>query len=240
VSVWLTIPSCRQIAEAKACFGAWRARGYRIALLRQGDPVEADLLIPTGSYLGWARSINILTREVLRRDPSCMWCVGGGDDTFPDESKTAEQIESDCLAHFMRGRKVGLGDCSFAWVDETLGVMQPIGDLQAWPGSRIDRFAGSPWMGRAWCERSYLGDGPMPSHYHHNFGDEELQEVAIKYGVFWQREDLTHRHEHALRHGTTWPAHLQAINAPEAWKQARDLFNERKRLGFPGSEVIAR
>ena len=80
MSVWFAVPSCRAVPEAEDCFRRWRAQGYKVAVLRQGEPIEADLLIPTGEYLGWGKSTNILARRVLALDPTASWIVGGGDE----------------------------------------------------------------------------------------------------------------------------------------------------------------
>lgn len=253
MSVWFCIPSCRPAPEASACLAKWKAQGYKIALLRQGEPIEADILIPTGEYLGWARSTNILAREVLRRDPECDWVVGGGDDYWPDLNRWASHIATECDAYFNGG------DDRYWQIQSTgmdlirFGVMQPTGDR--WgdsPSARItygeergailDRIAGSPWMGREWCERAYLGNGPMWDGYHHLYADEELQEVAVKLGVFWQRRDLVQYHDHPGRTNAAayHEGHLAAINTPESWAQHSAMFEDRKRKGFPGSEPCAR
>ena len=148
MSVWLCIPSCRPVAETEDCLRRWRFLGYKIAVLRQGEPVEADLLIPTEHYLGWARSTNILAREVLRRFPSACAIVAGGDDYWPVPEIQADQIAVDCqLWAQMRGLRPGMF------------VMQPTGDrwgdsesarqtYGADRGAVIDRIAGESAHGR--------------------------------------------------------------------------------------------
>jgi hypothetical protein len=241
MSVWFCIPSCRSAVEAEACLAKWRALGYKIALLRQGEPVDADLLIPTGEYLGWARSTNILAKEVLRRDASASWLVGGGDDYFPDRDHEAGAIADECSKHF-----AGL------YPLDKWGVMQPTGDR--WGdsessrlefgqdrGAQIDRICGSPWMGREWCHRAYMGIGPMWPGYHHLYADEELHGVAKKLGVLWQRRDLTQYHNHPCRtqgHGVYQTGHLAPLYSPEAWAREREHFEDRKRKGFPGAEPL--
>lgn len=245
MSVWFCIPSCRAAAEAKACLDKWRGMGYKIALLRQGSAVEADLLIPTGEYLGWARSTNILAREVLRRDPDCAFVVGGGDDYVPDFGTTAGSIAVQCGKRFMNIHADAQDDFT-----STYGVMQPTGDR--WgdsPSARmtygedrgaiLDRVAGSPWMGREFCERAYLGNGPMWDGYHHMFADEELCAVAEAQGVYWRRPDLTQYHEHYSRIPGMEPS-AGEIYSREEWGFSSQMFNDRKWKGFPGSEPICR
>lgn len=199
--------------------------GYKVALLRQGEPVAADLLIPTDRYLGWAESTNILAREILKTDPRAEWIVGGGDDYIPDLAHRAEEIGRQCTEHF----------------GGTFGVMQPTGDRWGPSPSKayIDGIAGSPWMGREWCRRMYGGRGPMFPGYHHMFGDEELQCVAIKLGVFWQRRDLIQFHDHWGRQpGHNIPAFLQPVNTSKHWNDSQRLFVGRRNTGWPGHNPI--
>lgn len=251
MSVWFAIPSCREAPEAKACLDRWREMGYKIAILRQGQPIEADLVIPTGEYLGWARSTNILAREVLRRDRDASWIIGGGDDYLPDSYYHPHEIALQNAKRFM-GSDLNTGDIFSLMKKSTFGVVQPTGDR--WGdsessratygenrGAIIDRVAGSPWMGREWIERSYLGDGPMWSGYHHCFADEELLEVATTAGVYWARPDLTQYHDHASRKTsdrTCWPAHLEPAITGANWDHDYKMFAERKAKGFPGSQSI--
>jgi hypothetical protein len=238
MSVWFCIPSCRPLAECGLRFEKWRAQGYRIALLRQGDHVpniEAQFM--TSKYRGWAASVNWLAKEVLLGDADAQWIVSGGDDTIPDPNHTADEIAAQCEEHF-KG---------------TFGVMQPTGDRwgddaysrSKWGedrGAMIDRIAGSPWMGREWCERAYHGNGPMFAGHFHCWSDQELCEVAEKLGVYWRRRDLIHKHEHWLRDN---PNITPDRVAPQSWAVAsadyhngRALFEERKAVGFPGHEPL--
>jgi hypothetical protein len=239
MNVWFAIPSCRPAAEAEPILAKWRERGYKIALLRQGEPLEADLTIQTDHYLGWAPSINILARFIVEHDPDAEFIVSGGDDTEPDTDHAAEKIGRECREYFEEP-----GARKFEWIGATFGVMQPTGDLKLWPGSAIDRFAGSPWMGREFCRRMYGGSGPLFDGYHHMFADEELQEVATKLGVFWQRPDLIHKHMHWGRRAggarrEDIPDFLQHVNSREHWNESEALFNARKAAGWPGHEPIA-
>lgn len=155
-------------------------------------------------------------------------------------------------------------------VAPTFGVMQPTGDrwgeaackacvggaiedLRSENGcpscggsgvsATIDRIAGSPWMGREFCRRMYHGSGPMYNGYHHNFADEELQNVAQKLGVFWQRRDLIQEHRHWARPRGDWrdaPEWAKKINDPKFsdWDKSKALFAARKAAGFPGHEPL--
>jgi hypothetical protein len=219
MSVWLTIPSIR---PGGGTIPKWREAGYKIAVLRQGDPIEADIHIHTDAYLGWAASINRLMRMVFEADPTCDWCVGGGDDTLPDPVLlTPIWGAEDCSLHF----------------GGTFGVMQPTGDTWADSGGRIiERFAGSPWIGREFARRAYGGRGPL-FEYPHCWADEELQNVATKLGVFWQRRDLTHQHQHWGRGAEAKPEWWDGIAGAD-YHASRALFEQRKKAGWPGHEVI--
>jgi hypothetical protein len=80
------------------------------------------------------------------------------------------------------------------------------------------------------------------------FVDEELQNVALKYGVLWQRRDLIHLHKHFMREsealdsravgGKQRPAFLDEANSREHWMKYEKLFKDRRAAGFPGSESL--
>lgn len=249
MSVWLTLPSCRRKHEAEDCFRRWKNLGYKIAILRQGEPIDSDLVdvqVPTEHYLGWPKSTNILCKSVLAEDSTMLWCVGGGDDYWPDPTSPQSEIAHECIRHFESVHSPLGGP--------TLSIMQPTADR--WGdnessratfgqdrGAIIDRVAGSPWMGREWIERAYQGNGPMFDGYHHLYADEELQAVAEKLGVFWQRRDLNQYHNHPARtdpkgYGVYQEGHLKPLYNPEAYAKEKALFDSRKAAGFPGSEPL--
>lgn len=250
MSCWLTIPSIRPNGGTVPL---WVERGYRVCLVRQGPPVEIPgvVNIMTDRYLGWAASINLAVAHVLENDPEMTWAVAGGDDTEPDPNHTPKEIAEECSAYFgaLHAERMDkdpthrkIAECSVEdWLRmSTFGVMQPIGDLKLWPNSRIDNFAGSPWLGREWCERAHQGRGPMDDRFLHMFGDESLMCVAQKYGVFWQRPDLIHKHMHALRPGGGGlPEFLKPLNTPEHWRESQMLFNGLKAQDWPGCEPLA-
>ena len=98
-------------------------------------------------------------------------------------------------------------------------------------------------MGREFCRRMYHGAGPLYNGYYHNFADEELQQVAQKLGVFWQRRDLIHEHRHWARPRGDWrdaPEWARKINHPKLsdWDKSKALFAARKAAGFPGHEPL--
>jgi hypothetical protein len=162
--------------------------------------------------------------------------------------KTLPQAQQDGTAH---QEKQALWSADVARIYSTLGVMQPTGDRwgadELWARQRfpdrpayIDRVAGSAWIGREFAQRAYGGNGPLWSEYAHMFCDEELQCVAEKLGVFWQRRDLTQHHAHWGRDGFTHaaPDFLREANSGGHWAKYGELFARRKAAGFPGSEVL--
>lgn len=243
MSVWFCVPSIRPNGGT---IPLWKEMGYRVAVLRQGEPIDCEVQIPTGEYKGWAPSVNILAQWVVEHDPKAEWIVSGGDDYEPDMSASPELIALECCNHFY----------ATTMKHETFGVMQPTGDRwgdtmasrMQYGGNRgayIDRIAGSPWFGREWVQRAYQGKGPMCGEYFHMYADEELQEVATKLGVYWQRRDLIQLHAHwGRRSGDEFaniadcPEFLHPVNTSQHWHESQKLFTERKAAGWPGHEPI--
>ncbi len=244
MSVWFVIPSIR---PGGGTIPLWRKRGYKVAVLRQGEPIDCEVQIPTGEYRGWAPSVNLLAKFVVEHDKHAEWIVTGGDDYEPEMNYAPERISIECASYFRAVKK--------QW-DPTFGVMQPTGDR--WgdtPASRkqygekrgayIDRIAGSPWFGREWVKRAYGGNGPMFADYRHMYADEELKEVAEKLCVYWPRRDLIQLHNHWGREpGDKFadfrkcPDFLLPVNTQEHWHESQELFLERKAAGWPGHEPL--
>ena len=246
MSIWLAIPSKRLPEEAEKCLKEWRERGYKIALWRDDDlPIMLDKRFCAMKYPGYASALNQMCGVILYEDPQAEWIVAAGDDTLPDPNHSAEEIALECRYHF---EDLNGGNAR----DETFGVMQPTGDrwhegVGGFTNAPIDRVAGSPWIGREFARRMYGGAGPYWHEYTHCFVDEELQQVAEKLGVFWQRRDLIHKHMNWARGATDkevvnvdrMPAFLAEANSPEHWRKFKRIFTERKAAGFPGHEPIA-
>jgi len=248
MSVWLTIPSKKPAPEAQAVIDRWRARGYGAAIWRDAgdDPVDCDLLL-TGEYPGYARAVNALALEAVKRGAE--WCVVAGDDIDPDPTHDPAEIARQCREHFAWGYGPAIHPVTGEEILRrdslaTFGVMQPTGDR--WGADRndpnfcgsayIDRVAGSAWCGAEFCRRMYGGAGPLCADYWHTHVDEELQEIAQRLGVFWQRRDLTQHHNHWGRTTGRMPEYLRRANAE--FSTAALLFGRRKALGFPRHEPI--
>jgi len=221
MSVWFCIPSARTVEQSAPVFAAWRKMGYKIAIVTDDEtPRDVDLQVVCDSYPGYANSVNYLAKRVLAENPDCDWIVCGGDDTWPEMNRLPMDISTECITHF----------------GGTWGVMQPTGDR--WGDGSIDRICGSPWMGREFCDRINGGNGPLWHQYSHMFVDSELQEVATRLGILWQRRDLTHYHEHFMRKGEPMPEFLKAANSQSHWDRFKALFENRRAAGFPGHEPI--
>lgn len=214
--VWYCIPS----ANAPQCtetFARWQAAGYMTAVLIDGDapePENADLIVRVEQYPGYGGSVN----ELCRRLPDVDWIITGGDDTYPDETHSPDQIAQECDAHF-KG---------------TFGVMQPTGD--PWLENCIKNFCGSPWMGREFRRRANMGTGPYCAAYGHLYDDTELQNIAIRERCFWQRPDLAQIHNHWTKKGIPRPEYLLKYESNVF--NSKRLFETRRAAGFPGSEFL--
>lgn len=239
MSVWFCLPSKRVDGGT---IPLWRSRGYRIAVMRDmGDqPVEADIC-RFERYPGYAQATNAMIHCALAADPECNWVVIGGDDIEPDANRPPEEIAEQCRWHFHAAACVAGKQRTCEHFHDTFGVMQPTGDRwqeDANGSALVDRVCGSAWIGREFCERAYGGNGPLHPGYHHMYVDEELQAVALKFGVLWQRRDLIQLHRHWGRHvGGKRPAFLEFVNSPKHWADAKRMFESRKALAFPGSEL---
>jgi hypothetical protein len=225
--------------------------------------IQHRIIRVVGEYPGYAKACNQLTKLALE-DKTCSWVVCAGDDTLPDPQHTPDAIALECSEHFKDAawpkcwswaagykspeeaiaagayaeqKKQSLWSAYFADLYSTFGVMQPTGhrwgDRQ---GPYIDRVAGSAWIGRTFALRMNKGQGPFHPDFTHMFSDECLQEVATKLGVFWQRPDLIHFHQHwgLPREGERFatsdrmPEHVKQWNTPKHWKDSKELFERLK------------
>ncbi len=252
MSVWFCIPSKRPPEEANLVLRKWRERGYKIALwvdtAPDGGAKVSDSLF-TETYPCYEAEVNLIVKFVLYYDSQADWLVTGGDDIEPDANHSAEEIAAQCCEYFAR-RHVVTGypadhdprPIAKPAAAHTFGVMQPTGDK--WgdrQGPYIERVCGSPWMGREFCRRMYQGKGPLFEGYFHMGEDEELQHVATKLGVLWQRPDLIHLHNHWGRKrmlAEDQPKFLERANSPTEWARYKKLFAERLAAGFPGHEPL--
>lgn len=256
MSVWVTIPSARPVSEVNEWGKKWLDMGYKVAVQRDPgcggygwDVPFPGLAAFTRPYSGYAEAVNYLTSAVFGEYPGCDWCVACGDDTLPDPTKRADQIAAECSGYFaMQAIKRQHYEAESGVIAQlkqhsTYGVVQPTGDTWSdHQGRIIERIAGSPWLGREWCRRINGGQGPLWPEYTHCFSDEELQNVAQRLGVFWQRPDLNQHHQNWARaRGDVRdkPAFLTEATSGAHWQKYSTLFKRRQTAGFPGSEPIA-
>lgn len=214
---WVVFPSANHDRAVTAA-GRWKERGYNVAVwLDPGaDTVGAHWHV-WGQYPGWYTSCNVMAYHIWHMDPRS-WVVAAGDDMDPDPERNAHHIERECWAHFPDG----------------YGVMQPIGDVVAMPGT--DKICGSPWFGPEWIRSAYEGMGPMPNWYVQFYGDEELLNVARSQAVLWQRMDLTQVHHHWCRpKAGIKQTEYQSANSDRYWKKDKATFDARAAAGWPQS-----
>ncbi len=222
--VWVCIPTaCKE--HVPSTIQKWRNQGYRLALLVDEATVDddriyfrevPDLVIRSRVYPGVWRAWNALAKAVMAIGADV--AVLAGDDMDPDPNLAAQEIARQYLERFPSG-----------W-----GIMQPTGDRQ---GDIIDgrwnsqRICGSPWIGREWVAKAYGGNGPVNGEYAAFYADEELQLVAERAKLLWQRNDLCQFHRH-----WSW-GHLKRQDYHERnqkiWDTDMALFNVRKARGFP-------
>ena len=203
-------------AHRAAC--AWSERGYEVRVLIDGDTKLIDRsvfsrVLHAPVYGGYFQAANELTSDAIYNGVDI--CVVAGDDMFPESEHTAQELAEEYFDHFGSG----------------FGLMQPTGDKLP-----CRAFCGSPWMGREWIERINEGRGPYHPDYFQSHGDSEVQALAERLEVLWQRPDLTQFHDHYVRPGSMVEAtEYQTQNLSKWWAHDEKLFLERKAAGFPGA-----
>jgi len=211
-NVWMVMPSANEAMCARH-LPMWRERGYRVAVLQDVARFgcAADVVVEVERYEGWAASVNRLSRVAIERGATIV--VAAGDDMQPEMGRDAAAIGREFVARFPDG----------------FGVMQPTGETLM----HASNYCGSPWLGRAWCERMYGGAGPLWPGYRHNWADNELYWLARGMDVLWERAELTQRHVHFSVTGEAkpeyWEKSAERNDCADAW-----MFVERAWLEFPG------
>jgi hypothetical protein len=220
--VWLAMPSAN-IEMACKTFPEWRKRGYKIAVicpdkLKQEYETIVDLIVlesETGGYAGWPKSVNYLSKILKNVDI----IIAAGDDMYPDENHSAQELRKQFLEHF----------------GGTLGVMQPYGDkFGSMACKECEQICGSAWLGREFRNRVNMGSGPFWEQYFHMYADTELYQVAKKHGCLWIREDLSQYHAHRLRKHHRFMPTIPGGNLNVAEK----LYFQRKQQNFPNTELL--
>lgn len=209
--------------------------GYKTAIIilddkllsKRRSKLPADIVLVQREYPGYNRSVNRIVRWVLDDRRDCQIVVTGGDDVYPDQTKRADEIAEEFIDHF----------------GGTLGIMQPHGDdahhRQNDGSYALDTAAWSPWMGREWCERAFMGLGPTHEGFYHYYGQTNLLQVAERLGVFWRRPDLIQRDDNwkrSARKHLGRPPYLK--KAEEMGPADRALCKRLEAKGYPGCGLL--
>jgi hypothetical protein len=209
MNIWYAIPTIRP-KRCGATFERWQQRGYRTAAavdVGADFPDNADMVIEV-EYAGYGHAINRLCRAI----PEADIVVIGGDDVYPDQLYTAQELGARFVARF----------------PDLFGIAQPTGD-----GFGLhDLVCQSPWIGREWIAKAYGGRGPLHGGYWHYYVDQELHDVAHRTGVLAKWPDVSQYHDHWQRTKSHRPADLQ--RARDRWASDKRMYETRKEEGFPG------
>jgi hypothetical protein len=211
LNIWYAIPSINEERCTKA-FEKWREMGYKTCvLLDKGkpQPKHADMILYTPAYEGYYKSMIEMSRAIGREADII---ITGGDDIFPDEKHTAQEIGIECFTKYPDG----------------FFIMQPTGDAM----EGVDRICASPWFGRGWLDRAYQGRFPVWHEYIAFFGDQELKEVSSKLKSLWQRNDLCQYHDHWSRVGGPAKLEYQTKN-DQHWRHDETIYKKRFMGKFP-------
>lgn len=231
--VWFCIPTAAPQAFAQGCLDAWKAQGYATAIMRDVKDdwsLQADVILRQETYLGYGLAVNTLSKHVLAKDPECQIIVTAGDDVYPCQTKCADEICAEFLEYFG---------------GTTMGVMQTAGNK--WHHRKKDRrfvpdtVCWSPWLGREWCERAYMGAGPIHPGFYHYWSTTNLWDVAERLGVIWYRTDII-QHDDNFQHRDSKRRHLgrpaYISKAKVKGKADRDLYLRLEAEGYPGCGLL--
>ena len=210
------------VDRANQAVEAWAKMGYRTLVYQDlgSTPCQADV-VQMGRFTGYYRIINGLVETAFCEGADLVTCAS--DDMRPDPETPANEIAAMYLDRF----------------PEADGVLQATGDPQGKDEKgrpAAARICGSPAFGRGWVMRAYQGEGPFHSGYRSYFADEELYEVAKREMRLWQEPNLKIDHLH-WSWGRMKKQQYHNI-AQLNWECDRELFQERKAQGFPGSKML--
>lgn len=231
VSVWFAIPTAAPANLAKYCLESWKAQGYKTAIIRDEKddwPLPSDICLRVPEYIGYPKSVNKLAKHILAIDPDCQIVVTAGDDVFPCRTKSADEIAAEFIEHF----------------GGTLGVMQTQGNdghhREADGSWSSDFVAWSPWFGREWCQRAYMGAGPFHPGFYHYWGAQNLHDVAIRLGLYWYRTDIIQwddkwSNPDSTRKHLGRPSYTRKLKRKSREDQA--FYQLLKAQGYPGCDL---
>jgi hypothetical protein len=216
-NLWAIFPSGNS-TQAQTCTNAWRDAGYRVAvLIDEGQSsVDCDHLIIEANYTGTASSLNRLASHCWQQGADAVACVN--DDMFPGSGAEAANV-SHVITQFM---------------PDLLGVIHSLGDYYdalAW-------CCPHPIIGREYGLKANQGLGIFWPQYFHLFCDQELKDVATKYGLLHQTPSITIEHRHYSRgHADNLPSEKRE-RTNQRHAADRKLYELRKSACFPGSEFL--
>jgi len=207
---WPTV----DVKEANETAEEWKKQGYDTAILVEDQNIPQPEHIDHQVYIPRWRGFPVAANQLCQTFRGMYdIIVIGGNDLYPDQNKTAYEIESEFKEHF----------------GGTFGLMSPTGDRYG----LIDEAAVCPWIGSEYIDKMYDGKGPYYEGYYHYFCDGELQDVAALNGTFLQRLDISQYHDHWSRNQEQRPDHL--IHAKACHPVDQRTYHSRKADGFPGA-----
>lgn len=209
------------------CIERWIAKGYKPVVMFDtpnhfipdafyDEPLRPVFIAtPKLPFPGYYKVINSIVTKAFDSGADLVTCIG--DDMDPPEHGAQEVAKA-----------------FFEVYPDGFGVMQPTGDRQGIDKSGAPasaRICGSPVFGAKWHERAYGGHGAFCDEYTSFYGDEELHEVAINFGVLFNNPSFSHFHRH-----WSW-GHMERqeyhVKAQRNWDNDYNTFLRRKEAGFP-------
>lgn len=208
------------------CIERWISKGYKPVVMFDDpkdflpdafydEPLRPVFMVSPKPFPGYYKVINAIVTKAFDSGADLVTCIG--DDMDPPE----------------QGAQVA-AQAYFDAFPDGFGILQPTGDPQGMDKSgkpASARICGSPVIGRKWHERAYGGKGAFCDEYTSFYGDEELHEMALQFGVLLNASEFSHFHRH-------WSfGHMERQEyhhiAQRNWDRDYETFNRRKEAGFP-------
>jgi hypothetical protein len=93
-------------------------------------------------------------------------------------------------------------------------------------------------MGREWCERAYMGRGPLHDGFYHYWNDYNLKQVAEWLGLYWRRPDLVQGDDNWKRNRKHLGRPKYLYEAAERRREDAELARRLEIEGFPGCGLL--
>lgn len=222
--VWLLLPVARP-KTALQRLERWADMGFKIAVYMDAEHGEHSCVSAafTGLYAGYYQAVHVLKTKLYSYLQTRCWLppaaiVYAGDDMEPDPHKGAQVQLQEYMSRYPN-------------LD---GIMQATGDrwnIDVTGRSASERICGSPMVGAGWYSRICWGGDSMPytafpTCYYHFFGDEELHDVASNYGLLYQNQTITHKHNHWSRYVGKREQHHE--RAQQHWAKDQQTYQQRR------------